>query len=358
MNRLLTTLLTAVLALSASLHAQAVANGPFDPQPTLPITGTLDIQYRTRTSDTKGVTDVYTLNLDVAHSVVFRGVIENRPFVHTRFWGADQSAFVRYDAMLVDLVNPRRPSQTLNVAKLVGMVPIDPSNVYHYDEGEGVKIMVYPHGAANGFESRFSGVTRGKPTTHNDSLMQDVIRLSSRKGGTMEVKKYDLMIFENHVLAGGPVQTYPETTVTGQLVYDYEREAWHFNSVHLTYNAKGVRADDVLTGSIRWIEDHKTRRQTGDGHYEFDIRVNEPPPSESAAFGPAQDESAFFSTDDTVAGITGTMTYKDSFFSESEDDVGSSRVAIDLRANRISRVQAMALAKILVFDTLIPLNSE
>ncbi len=217
--------------------------------------------------------------------------------------------------------------------------------------------MVFPIGAAKGFESRFSGIAIGKPPANSGfaKLKQDAVRLVSSKGGAIVLTKYDKMTFNNHILPMGPVQIYPETTASGTLFYDYSRSAWHFNNLHLVYNAEGRRADDVLSGSIRWIEP-KNRASTGEGHYDVLVYVNEPPPTESAAFAGTPDESAFFSASEDMPGLSGTITYKDTISPDGR--VTASTIQIDLRATKLSKVQVMALAKLIFFSLLVPFNAE
>lgn len=343
-------------SLAAQTAPVAKAPSPFEAVPSLPVTGSLNIVYRTRSGGkTVGTTDTYTVNLNVANSAVFKGTIEHLPFIDSTLGVGGQNGRLTFDVDL-DVCNPKNPIQTRNVGKLTGSTVIDKQNVYRYSDGNGVKVIVFPIGAAKGFESRFNGLTYGKPPAASGfaKIKQEAVRLTSSKGGAVILTKYDKMSFQNHVLPAGPVQIYPEATVNGVCFYDYDRNAWHFNQVHFVYNNDGRRADDVLTGSIRWIE-AKNRRQTGEGHYEFDVRVNEPPPSESAVFSATADEASFFETPTDIPSLTGSMKYKDTF---SGDTVISSVVQIDLKTTRLSKVQTMYLVKALLLSCLVPLNAE
>lgn len=358
---ILSLLAAAALAVSAFAQAPAPAAAKppsaFDPVPTLPVTGTMQIAYRTRASaePKPGVTDVYTLNVNVANSAVFRGAIEQLPFVSNTL-SSNQNGRIQYDVDL-DVVNPRNIAQTRNVGKIVGFVPVDKQNVYHYDEGAGVKIVVFPIGAAKGFESRFTGTTIGKPPAASGfaKLKQDTVKLVSSKGGAIILTKYDKMTLSNHILPMGPVAIYPEVTTNGTIFFDYTRNAWHFNNLHLIYNAEGRRADDVLSGSIRWIE-AKNRPQTGEGHYEVNVYVNEPPPTESAAFAATPDEAAFFSASDEMPGLSGNISYKDTITGDGR--VTNSVIQIDLKGIKLSKAQLMALSKLIFFSLIVPFNAE
>lgn len=335
------------------LAALLCSTGLAQVQPSKPlnITGSMNIVFASRSNPE--ALDTYTLNINVANSAIFKGTITQKQYVHN-YVGSNQSGQLNY-SIDTAVVNPNNPSQTRDVGRFFGTVPVDSKNVYHFDDGF-LKIAVLPIGQAKGFESRFTGVAIGKPPAVSGMarVKQDAMRLVSGKGGAVTLKNYDVMRFQNVTLAAGPVQIYPDVTVSGDAVYDYDRSIWYFKNVSFTYAAEGAKRQDTLTGTIRWIED-PNRSANGIGHYEFDIRVNEPPPSEAAVFGATADEASFFASDDSIPGLTGTMNYKDNM---SGDKVTSSAVQIDLHGNRLTKVQIMALAKILFFTMTVPLNSE
>lgn len=100
-----------------------------------------------------------------------------------------------------------------------------------------------------------------------------------------------------------------------------------------------------MTGNIRW----------GKGAYDFDIKINEPLPSESAVFAAVADEAAFFAEDTSSSGLTGKMSYKDV---ESNGKVISSSVSIDLAGRSLNKQQVMYLSKLFFFVAVIPINAE
>ena len=102
------------------------------------------------------------------------------------------------------------------------------------------------------------------------------------------------------------------------------------------------------------------RAMRGKGEYQFDVRVNEPAPAETAAFstGPT-DESAFFETDSSIPGLTGTMKYTDTLRGSGKDATTlASSVVIDLKGNNLTKQQTMALCKILIFSAVVPMNAD
>jgi hypothetical protein len=325
----------------------------------LTVKGDLNIRFNTRTqtnSDGKpraGVEDVYSLNLNVADSAIFKGTISYRPTIPGSVYGVKQSAQLTF-ALDTDVVNPANLAQTRNVGKLSGIVPIDEKNAYHFSNGNAA-ITVFGAGTAKGFESKFSGLALGKPPAAKGvaKLQQDVLRVVNGKGA-VSVTKYDKMEFQQHIIAAGPVQIYPEATVNGVMVYDYARTAWYFQGLSVSYAADGKAMRDTITGNIRWVES-PNRKTTGQGMYQFDVRVNEPPPSEAAVFAGSTDESAFFATDDVTPALTGTMNYKDTLVGE---DVTASTVQIALSANKLTKQQVMYLCKLLLLSSVVPINSD
>lgn len=333
------------------------------PKPPVAIKGTIDIKYNTRQSGpgVRGVKDVYTVNVNFSNSSLFHGTITDTPQIIDGWINKTvvQPRALDYDFAL-DVVNPHNPTQTRNVGRMYGTVPISSDGVYHYDTGS-LQVDVLPMGNAGGFTSKFDGTAAGKPLTRpsnwQDMLRETVNITRQINGRNMRVvlNKYDKMDFRNHIIAAGPVQIYQPVTVNGQMLYAYDpKNCWFFNNFTVQYAEGGVVKIDRIAGTIRWIED-ADRATTGKGHYEFDIRVNEPPPSDSAAFSAPSDESAFFETDSSIPGITGTMQYLDTLRG---DTTMASHVDIALTGNNITKMQAMVLTKVILFSCIVPMNSD
>ena len=358
------TLLTTFAAVLLSLPA--TAQTPVGPP--LFIKGALNINFDTVAQTVNngkpapGVTDRYTFDLNVSNSVVYHGKIVRLPLIPGSVFGTAQEGNLTFDVDC-SVVNPRNPAQTKNIGKLSGLVPVDKNNVYRFSDGT-VGINTFSIGMAVGINSKFSGLALGKPPANTGALAKlkkQVINITRSVHGqtvTIPVTNYDRMDFQSLVLAGGPVQIYPEVTVNGSMLYDYDRNAWHFQGVNCAYFVGGRQFQDTLTGDIRWIED-PNRSTNGNGEYDFDVRVNEPPPSEAAAFSAPTSESDFFATDDSVMGLTGTMKYHDTIVGDYKDDnVTVSAVQIDLTGNKLTKQQVMYLCKLLLFSAVVPMNSE
>jgi hypothetical protein len=259
--------------------------------------------------------------------------------------GVNQTSQLLYD-IDTDIVNPNNPAQTRNVGKVLGTVPISEENVYGYSAGSA-KVNVFAMGSARGFESKFSGQALGKPPVKTGfaALKQDALKLVNSKGAAISVTKYDKMEFQNMVLPVGPVAIYAESQVNGTLLYDYVRSAWYLQNIIVTYSQDGKRMQDNVTGNIRW----------NNGQYTFDIRVNEPAPSETAIFAATADEASFFATDDVNPSLTGIVKYKDS---QAGDRVVASSIGIDLTGNKLTKQQTMILFKLIFLVAVVPFNAE
>ncbi len=354
----------AISLLSLSFAALAFAQQTAAPAAETFIKGEATIRFNTRTatdSDGKpkeGVADKYTMSVNIANSALLRGTVDHTPSI-SKLVGSSQPARLDY-TIECDVVNPKNPAQTRNVGRLFGTVPIDNKNVYQYSEGN-LKLVVFPVGTAKGFESTFKGLALGKAPASSEGFFaklkteaMNITKMVNGKAVAIAVTKYDQMEFKGHVLSSGPVQIYPETQVNGSMIYDYGRTAWYFNNVTVSYNLDGRQYSDKLTGNIRWVE-APNRAASGEGEYQFDIRVNEPAQTEAAAFTGPADESAFFSTDDTIPALTGVIKYKDTLAGET---VTASALTVDLKGNKLSKQQAMYLAKLLFISLVVPLNSE
>lgn len=348
------------LSLATLAGAQQPAAAPSDTF----IKGEASIKFNTRTSlDSngkvrEGVSDKYTLSVNVSNSALFHGNISHLPNI-AGLVGTSQQAKLDY-TVECDVVNPKNPSQTKNVGRLFGSVPIDDKNVYRFADGS-LKLVVFPVGTAKGFESAFKGLALGKPPASSEGFLSklkkeamNITKSVNGKSVSISVTKYDKMEFQQHVLASGPVQIYPETSVSGSMIYDYGRTAWYFDNVTVVYSVDGRQYSDKLTGNIRWIE-APNRAASGEGEYQFDIRVNEPAQTEASVFSGPADESAFFSSDDAIPALTGSMKYKDTMSGES---VIASTITIDLKGNKLTKQQAMYLAKLLFLSLVVPLNAE
>jgi hypothetical protein len=363
MKRLVTFLFGALFA--AVAFAQTPAAVPVTPF----VKGTLSIRFDTRTQldgdkPRVGVTDKYKLHLNVSDSVVFDGTIESLPFVKKSF-GSNQAGLLTHSIECM-VVNPRNTAQTRNIGRLFGTVPVDEQNVYRFEDGN-LKIGIFGAGGAQGFESKVKGLALGKPPAGSEGFLsktkKDILRLTKMVGDkqiTLPVTKYDQMTFQSHVLSAGPVMVYPEATVNGPLIYDYDRTAWYFNNVTVNYTAADEKTgrmmvlQDRLSGNIRWVES-PDRATSGQGEYQFDIRVNEPLSTEAQAFTGPADESAFFASDNAVPALTGTMKYKDTIIN---DVVTSSTVIVDLKGNQLTKQQVMYLSKLLMMSSIVPINAE
>jgi len=337
---------------------------------TYKVTGSMDINYQSRVQADDagvppvGVEDTYKLDLSVTDSLAFGGTIKALPTVIGGVLKTEkQAAQVSYDIGL-SVRNPANPAQTKAIGKFVGAVPVDRKGVYHYDQGT-LRIAVDSAGSAAGFASTFRGTAVGRAPKGAETLVESVKKQAvtvSRQvqGRTVKiiVSDFDKMNYNGLVLAAGPVKVYPEATVNGEMLYDYERDAWYFNGVTMNYQVDGKEVVDKLSGNIKWVESPQ-RASNGEGEYQFDVRVNEPTEAkagtEAAVFDAAADESAFFFVDTRMPSMTGSAKYKDAIAGET---VKASKVSIDLAGNNLTKQQVVNLTKLIWLVNVVPMNAE
>lgn len=357
MKKLFLTLFSMVAVLAAGAQST----------PPLFVKGNMEIKYNThqQPAGTKGIQDDYDINLNVANSVLFHGRMTDRPQIVDGWISKTvvQPRSLKYDVSC-DIMNPKNPAQVKkNVSTLTGFVNIANSGEYNYGDGLGFSVLDRMAGS----DSKFSGVAAGKPLILPKDWMTrfrqtiSITRTVNGKVTKLDLKQYDKMEFRSLVLAAGPIPMYSDSTINGEMLYDYGKKTWFFNNISASYSSVSASGENIIksdhiTGTIRWVED-ENRKANGKGEYQFDVRVNEPIANESAAFGAvaSTDESAFFSTDASAPGLTGTMKYQDTL---KGDVTMASQVSIDLNGNSISKQQLMVLTKIVIFVSVIPMNSD
>ncbi len=332
------------------------------------VTGEIQIDYHARWNSTKGITDNYKISgLKVCDSIVFNGVVDYTPIIVDKGLMSDtisQNASLGFN-INCNIMNPKNTNQVIRDAgRIYGKVPITSTGVYRFNTpNDGVKIIVYPRRGGTGYESKFDGTCTGKPLVAG--LKKGIMDTIQKQTTAFTVKKqvkgkvvsitmtnYDSMTFESTQLCGGPVGVYGEVIVSGGMAYDYEKYIWAFNNMVLSY--KDGTPQDRISGTIRWIESDDYKN-TGEGYYEFDVRVNEPLSTASSAFTPANDASAFFESDNSMPGLIGTFKYKGAMKNSKPINC---TVTIDLTGNLLNDKQIVALTKLLIFTTIIPMNAE
>jgi hypothetical protein len=325
------------------------------------IAGTMNIEFKTRTNlDTTGdlkegsaalgAQDRYDFNLNVARTTEFAGDILRQPKLFSSVLGrTKQNAKMAYNVG-ISVLNPKDLKQKKAVGKWVGEVAVDP-NTGAYNLGGGdspLRIAIDAVGRAPAFTDRFGGRLLGKAEKKESLGSYTYRRLIGNKTVEVVVKKSDPMRFDNIELAKGPAEVYPHTFVTGRLDYDYETGNWLTDGIHFKYNMDGRDVEDVVTGTIKWVED-PDRATNGKGRYEFNLRFNEdknkPAASESSAFEKMSDEDAFFAVDNSIPTLTGKIEYVDTFISGGTTP-SSSKIIYHLNANKLNKQQVVNFFKL------------
>lgn len=339
------------------------------------ITGTMEIDFATRAKlDTSGdlregsaalgVKDKYKFNINVAKTTNFAGEITRQPNLFSKvLQRKKQEAALGFSVDLA-VMNPKDLKQKRVVGKWVGTVPVDPATG-SFDLAGGaakesaLRVQIDTVGKAQGFEEKFGGVLVGKAEKKEGLASYTYKRVVGDKEVSFVVKRSDPMRFDNVILAKGPAEVYPRTSVSGRLDYDYETGNWLTDGIKFRYTVDGKEAEDIVTGTIKWVED-ADRASNGKGYYEFNLRFNEAKnktaSSESAAFDKMSAEDAFFAVDNSIPCLTGRVSYTDTFRGGSTVPV-SSKVEYKLGANKLSKQQIMNFFKLWLVGVG-PINDE
>jgi hypothetical protein len=356
----------AMLAVPLSLAPAPAAYGQTQPEQITEndiINGTMSIDFATRTnldtsgdyrdgSPTIGAQDKYKFDLFVAKTTEFSGEIVRQPNIYTKtLQRRKQDAKLGFSIDLF-VLNPKDLKQKKAVGKWVGTVPIDAATgAFDLAGGKALesplRIRVDAIGAAPSFEDFFRGKLIGKAEKKEGLAAYTYKRVVGNKTIQVKVSKVDPMRFENIVLAKGPAESYPTTSVAGRLDYDYETANWLTDGIRFKYNLNGTDYEDIVTGSIKWVED-SDYDTSGKGYYDFNLRFNEEAnksaSTEEAAFDKMSEEDAFFAVDNSVPCLTGRITYIDTF--GDGETVASSQITYNLNANKLSKQQVMEFFKL------------
>ncbi len=339
------------------------------------VTGTMEIDFKTRTeldtdgtfvegSSKLGAKDTYTFKLVVAKTTEYTGKITRQGDLFTKVIKSQkQKAALGFDVALA-VRNPKNLDEKKTVGKWVGTLPIN-TNTGVYDIAGGaagespLRIAVDAIGSQQAFVDKFSGKLVGKSKKDEGLASYTYRRLVGTKTIEIKVEKVDPMRFEDLELGKGPSPNYPHTMVNGRLDYDYETGNWLTDGVKFKYNLNGKDVEDIMTGSIKWVED-ENRKSNGKGQYEFNLRFNEaknkPATTESAAFDKLSDEDAFFVVDDSIPCLTGKVSYVDQFISGT-DSPAKSKITYELNANKLTKTQLVNFFKLWMIGVG-PVNDE
>ena len=321
------------------------------------IRGTMKIDFGTRSVSKEGTDsangkDSYTVKLMVGDGYEFSGQVTRKPFVASGIIKNEEPEKLLY-SITVSWRDPLNlESAKRAVGKLLGVINITSNGVYGFGDSSSNELRLettYPRE----FQGRFGGRILGKRKGNEESVTAKLRRYTRFFGGkmiTIEKSNLDPLGFQDLILPGGPLDSYPETKVTGNLDYDYETGNWLTNGISFEYRDGGKLKRDLVTGSIKWVED-SNRKVNGKGYYDFNLRFNEEEQAkdEGAAFEEVRslDEGAFFEVDTSVPSIVGKVNYVDKIVPVGEEDVvTSSEVSYQLESNWVSKIQLMNFFKL------------
>jgi hypothetical protein len=359
------------LALPVAAQAPSPAPGAAAPAASGPATltednviaGTMTIEFETRTkldasgdlkkgSPALGAKDTYKMTMQVAKTTEFAGTASRMPKLYSSILGRTKQDGAFTYSLDLTVLNPADPKQKKVVGKWVGTMPVEPeTGAYDLAGGKAkesaLRVAIDAVGRAAAFTDTFGGKLIGKAEKKEGLTKSIYKRVIGGRTVQVEVKKSDPMRFENLVLAMGPAQTYPRTTVTGRLDFDYETGNYFTDGITFRYTLDGKEYTDVVTGSIKWIED-ENRETNGKGFYDFNLRFNEAQnkaTGEAAAFEKMSEEDAFFAVDNSIPALTGRITYVDTMAGEGKGPT-SSKVTYALNANKLTKQQIMNFFKL------------
>lgn len=315
--------------------------------------------------------DDYTIDFNVCNSTRFHGGIAVRHYVPAGYISAEVPLGITY-ALDCDVLKPGDPSVSRNVGQMCGGVKVNGAGVYDYDGGT-LECSVIPTGNAQGMDSFFRGKAQGKPLSrpptwdwHNLSQSAvNISRIINGKVSTVTLNKYDQMRFDDCVLCGGPLMSYQKVHVNGLALYDYEKNTWFLKDMTVAYVVGQQEQVDHLSGNVRWVPDPDRLKPGTPGYglsrYDFDVKVNEPMPSEDQVFAPStQDEDSFFQKDEATPGLSGTFKYKDTLTDTTPPygTTSASQIQVDLEGNKLTKQQAMVVFKLFVLQMVVPMNND
>lgn len=286
------------------------------------ITGTLTVDFGSRLENGATGVDAYKFDkLTVADLMVLSGTVNRTPEKSLSY------------SERIDVFNPAKPGEVAEgVAIARGDVTINDAGAY--DLGASNFRIDIVKGTQS--TSKFGGTLQGREVTRWWEVSEQLNRAQSEakklysryadgKTITIQVTNPDPLGFQNVVLAAGPFTYLPETTVNGNLDYDYELGNWltDNNGLTLTYTLGGTQIVDKVTGSIRYVEEAGTATTstgasvTYTGYYDYSLRFNEQAVAADQAFFDGSNEAseldAFFSTSDTSKpGLYGRVYFQDS----------------------------------------------
>jgi hypothetical protein len=293
-----------------------------------------------------GARDTYFFTLKVLNQVVFDGKIARQPTLYSKtLQRPQQEAMFDFEKLDIQVVNPRDPTQKRTVGRWTGVIPIDPATGVYNLAGTNerpFRIFIEATGRAPQIDERCAGKLVGKATKKEGLVSQTYKRVIGQKTVEYTAKRVDPMKFENAELATGPAMVFPRVTINGRLDYDYETGNWITDGLTFSYKLEGKDYNDVVKGTIKWIE----AKGTDKGHYDFNLRFNEDKNKETsdvgAAFEPGEGLDAFFAVDQRIPTLTGRITYDDK---KDGDTVIESKVVYALDANKLTRQQVMNFVK-------------
>ena len=322
------------------------------PVPPLKLTGSVQINFQSRDAvhGKDGGTDNYKVDLNVAGFLRIHGIITRKPRAVGSILGREKTPRELEFNLGIDLIHPDTHEQ-MRAGRWSGVASVSKDGVYTLSGGEHpLAIATKVAADRGGVNGAFSGAIQGKPEQSAGFLRQYTRWIGGRKV-SYQAQHTDPLEFRNLVLAAGPIESYPEVSVNGNLDYDYDTGNWITGGIVMKYRSAGNDLADTVTGTIKWIED-PNRKINGRGQYQVNLRFNENDSRQSDEgrfFEAVSDEEAFFVPQQGIPSLVGTISYLDRFDlnpETQESTVLSSRISYDLFAPDLSKQQLVNFLKL------------
>jgi hypothetical protein len=204
-----------------------------------------------------------------------------------------------------------------------GVVPVNEQNKYTLNgvPDSQQRMAIKTVGNDTAFTDYFTGTLRGRTEKPAGFVWKPQAVWAKVKGKDMQIKvaKPDPMYFDSCMIAAGPRQTYPKTTVQGSFIYDRETGSYTPGpeGLRFTYIDPITHREltDVVTGTLDYHSDAQ-KESNGKSIYEFSLRFNDNLPKTDDVVA----ANTAVSLDDTAAAttagtnehsLTGTIQFTD-----------------------------------------------
>ena len=240
-------------------------------------------------------------------------------------------------------MNPSDLSHKKMIGRWVGALPAPLDGVVDApNAGRGALQIVVDAPDRDGKPVRFSEIFSGKISQRRIGP----VTYGRLEGGRPVVWTADAVTrlrLTNVVLGMGPVPLYARTPAEGRI--DVGTRLIVLDDVAFDYVIDAKPTHDLIRGTIR-RQDDADYAQTGRGHYDVDLRFNEPPVK--VPKGSTGHEIRFFNLPGpNMPGLRGTIDFVDRF---ADGKLQQRKLTFNVNAVKLAKPQVMAVFKLAMFS--------